>query len=198
VVLAGCGTSGAPTSAPAATSSTEPHTGTTAVRTGQSTTGAQGSATTTVPQVTTLPHGATTPRHGTTTTTSGKAPPANATQAAHGAAKGDAIVASLANVVNDGSGHVSFTVHLQNDGTLSYNCAALKAQGLTARGRSAIVAPLTGSSGLPCAGTDDSIAPGGSQTFAFLIPLVGGAAHQVIALPFGSYTSKVVWSLSGA
>lgn len=104
---------------------------------------------------------------------------------------------SIGNVMPDGSSHLTFTLHLRNTGTLPYNCGALKAQAATADSVTAIVVPLAGSSGLACTGSDDTMAPGESQTFAFYIPLVGGAAREVIVLPFGSFASKVVWAVAG-
>lgn len=151
-----------------------------------------GTVKTAVPQVTTtLPHGAT------TTTTTGAPEPPLAPQSSHGAAKGEDVVASIANVVNDGGGHLTFTLNLRNAGTRPYTCAALKAVAYTSKGRSAIVAPLAGATGLACTNSDDTLGPGQSQTVAFLIPLVGGAAGRVAVLPFGSFASKIVWPLSG-
>ena len=96
------------------------------------------------------------------------------------------------------SSHLSFTLNLRNAGTLPYNCGALKAQARTGHTVSAIVGPLLGSSGLPCPSADDTIAPGKNQSFAFYIPLVGGAAQDIIVLPYGSYDSRVVWAVSGS
>jgi hypothetical protein len=133
-----------------------------------------------------------------TTTTPGS--PSNslgAAQASYGSNKGEAAVASIGNVVNDGSGHLSFIVNLRNAGTLPYNCDALKAEARTAHGSTPILGPLTGTSGVPCPGPEDTLAPGGNETFAFYIPVTGGAAREVVVLPFGSYASRLVWSLSG-
>jgi hypothetical protein len=100
--------------------------------------------------------------------------------------------------MTDGSSRLTFTLSLRNAGTLPYNCAALKAQAATEHSDTAIVGPLTGSTGLACASSDDTLAPGASQAFAFYIPLVGGAAQEVIVLPYGSPASKIVWAVSGA
>ncbi len=107
-------------------------------------------------------------------------------------------MASISNVMTDASNHLTFTLNLRNAGSLPYNCAALKAQAHTEQSDTAIVAPVTGSTGLACPGADDLLDPGQSETFAFYIPLVGGTAQEVIVLPYGSYDSRVVWAVSGS
>ena len=135
----------------------------------------------------------TTPRV-TTTTASGVAQPLASAQNSNGAAKGETTAMTIGNVRTD-SGDLSFTVNVRNTGSVPYDCTALKAQARTASSLTAIVAPIAGESGVLCAGGDDALAPGAKQTFAFFVPLVGGKATQVIALPFGSYASRVVWSI---
>jgi hypothetical protein len=158
--------------------STDPH------RDGTTTTSLQ-AATTTTP-------------HVTTTTARGVPQPVGTAQLSYGPAKGEVTVTSIGNVKIEAAGNLGFTLSVRNAGTLPYNCAALKAQARTASSETAIVGPLTGASGVPCTGSEDTLASGSSETFAFLIQLVGGAPRKVIALPFGSYASKVVWSVSGA
>ncbi len=166
--------------------STDPHRGVT-------TTTSLKAATTTPHQVKT-----TTTPHVTTTTAKGVPQPVGTAQLSYGPAKGEVTVTSIGNVKIEAAGNLGFTLSVRNAGTLPYNCAALKAQARTASSETAIVGPLTGASGVPCAGSEDTLASGSSETFAFLIQLVGGAPRKVIALPFGSYASKVVWSVSGA
>ncbi len=146
-----------------------------------------GAATTAPPRVTTT-------SLARTTTTAPK--PDTAAQPSYGPVKGESTTASIGNVVTDVSGRLTFTLDLRNAGSLPYNCGALKALARTDHGDSAIVAPLGGPTGLPC-GTDNTIAPGDDKIFAFFIPLVGEAARQVVALPYGSLRSEVVWSVSG-
>ncbi len=200
VALAACGngansgTMAAIEKAVARTTTTEPQATTTTSPSTHpgSPTSVPGGVTTTAPRATT-----TLPGRATTTTTTRATPePPLPSQNSHGTAKGEAAVASIANVMNDGRGHLTFTLNLRNAGALPYNCAALKAVAYTSTGRSAIVAPLAGATGLACPSSDDTLPPGGNQTFAFDIPLVGGAAGQVAALPFGSFASKVAWSLT--
>ena len=162
------------------------HQGSTTSAPGQSTT------TTSLRRVTAT----TTPRL-TTTTASGAPQPRGAPQRSHGPSTCEASVASIGNVMAGSSSHLSFTLDLRNAGTLPYNCGALKAQARTGHTVSAIVGPLLGTSGLPCPSPDDTIAPGKNETFAFYIPLVGGAAQDIIVLPYGSYASRVVWAVSG-
>jgi hypothetical protein len=134
----------------------------------------------------------------TPTTASGTSQPLDTAQNSHGVFKGDTVVASISNVMTDASSHLTFTLNLRNTGTLPYNCGALKAQARTEQSDTAIVAPVTGSTGLACPGADDLLDPGQNETFAFYIPLVGGTAQEVIVLPYGSYDSRVVWAVSGS
>jgi hypothetical protein len=151
------------------------------------------STTTPLPQATT-----TTAPFLTSTTASGTSQPLDTAQNSQGVFKGDTVVVSISNVMTDASNHLTFTLNLRNTGTLPYNCAALKAQARTEHSDTAIVAPVTGSTGLACPGADDLLDPGQSETFAFYIPLVGGTAQEVIVVPYGSYASRVVWSVSGS
>jgi hypothetical protein len=196
VALAAC--SASPSSPSADSGAVNGHSSGTRTPSGRSAHRHQVGTSTTFDQVTTTTvQVTTTTARVTTTTASGVAQPPSSAQNSNGVAKGETTAMSIANVKST-AGDLSFTLRLRNTGTLPYSCADLKAQARTTSSVTAIVPPITGESGILCKGTDDTLSPAATQTFVFFIPLVGGRATQVIGMPFGSYASRVVWSVGGS
>jgi len=127
---------------------------------------------------------------------SGPAASTSTVQYAYGTVRGQFVSAYVSDVSTEGGGYFGFTLNLTNRGTLAFNCRSLMASIDTTTGTTQTEGPLTGSGGIACPGSSDSIPPLASTSFAFGFSVGSGVPETVVVSPFGTdEASTLEWTV---
>jgi hypothetical protein len=129
-----------------------------------------------------------------TTTSAGVAQPLDVSQVSNGPRAGTRIVGAPTLVwVWDQSGRVTFGLFLTNRGTLPFACKALRATQIPTKG---VYRGETSPSG-SCMRPGQMIAPGSRDFVTFFLPGRNHRPKDVVVMPFGSNTGRMVWTVAG-
>jgi hypothetical protein len=90
------------------------------------------------------------------------------------------VVGSLNQVNIGGLGGVSFGLYLQNEGTLRYDCSAVRATQIPTKGASEHVPPQNPER---CTGSGHTVASGGKAWVWFFVPGNRLAPKDIVVLP---------------
>ena len=105
------------------------------------------------------------------------------------------VIGSLGKVdTPDSFGDVGFVLHLSNKGTEAYDCTMLRATSITTNGATHRV---PAQDPYQCTAPGHTIAPGSEATVLFFVPGNSHTVKDIVVLPYGSNTSRMVWRLAG-
>ena len=129
-----------------------------------------------------------------TMTAGGVPQPLHVAQSSYGPKPGMHIVGSPNLVwVWGQSGRVTFGLFLSNKGTVPYSCKALQATMIPTQG----VYRGHYSPWMSCMGAGQTIAAGSRAFVAFFLPGNGHLPKDVVVLPDGSNSGRMVWTVAG-